>query len=944
MGYKSQALARFLFASMSLAVFSSASAVNPPPSATSKRIASNFAGLPLSFEANLGQADEPIQFIARLGRGFLFLAEDGATLVEGDLRLRIGLAGALQPISLEPSGLLAWKSHYFIGKHPDGWHTNLPQYSYVSYRQVYRGIDLVFHQSQGQLEFDFVVAPGADPKVIRLQFQGVEGLDLDAQGNLLLKAEAGNVEFQKPVVFQEENGSRIAVDGGFSLEDDGQVGFWLGAYDTARTLTIDPIIGYSTFLGGGESDQAFGVAVDSSGSAYVIGRTSSADFPTTTGAFDETQPGGVSDVFVVKLNPSGDGLEYATFLGGERAGGELGFAIAVDDQGSAFVAGLTNSGDFPTTEGAFNPVPDGGAFVSKLSPDGSALEYSTYLGGNSLSVAHGIAIDAEGNAYVTGQAAGDDFPSTAGSFQPANPSGDRDAFIVKLNPQGSALVYASFLGGTTREAGYDVAVDAEGNAYIAGYTNSDDFPSTAGAFQTALNGNADAFVVKVNPAGSALVYSSLLGGSGGAIGDRAFGIDLDSSGSAYLTGLTGSLDFPVTEGALDSSRGRNNDDSFVTKFSPDGSALVYSTYLGGDNTDRGAGIFVDGDGNAYIAGFTASGDFPLQGAIQGDGPATDAFVCKLNPSGSGLLFSTYLSGDDSDVIGDTGGNPDGNPIAVDSNGSIYVAGWTESADFPADAFQTVQAGNRDAFVVKISEVETQDLIFAHFGDGQGLVSEIVLVNSSTVSSASGSVAFTKDDGTPFLVGIVNGAATSTDRAAAKGANPPQSSIDFDLPPLGSVVVSTDGAKAAAEAGAAVATFNGKVGGVIRFTISGIGVAGVGVSRPLNHFGMPVRRKQGGINTGVAIYNPEDGPINLSMTLRDPQGIAIPNGQASLPEDVPSHGHLAKFIDELFPAADLADFQGVLEVTVNDGKSVAATVLELDVALLLFTTLPVIPLG
>ncbi len=684
------------------------------------RVREAYGRVPLSFEANQGQTDSSVKFLSR-GSGFtLFLTSIEAVLVlrqpRGEpsaasheagvkargsektdaavVRMRLEGANARpQMVGLEE---LSGKSHYFLGNDPAAWRTNIPTYARVSYQEVYRGIDLVYYGNQGRLEFDFVVAPGADPGAIRLRFQGAVGLAIDAQGDLILATAGGDIRLHKPVVHQEVEGGRREIAGAYVLKEGDEVGVDVAVYDTGKPLIIDPVLSYSTYLGGRGADQGLGIAVDASGNAYVTGVTESVNFPTTAGAFQPTLRG-FTDVFVTKLNPTGSALVYSTYLGG--SGSDFGSGIALDASGNAYVTGSTSSVNFPTTAGAFQTTLGGftDAFVTKLNPTGSALVYSTYLGGSGGDdVGNGIAVDASGNAYVRGATESANFPTTAGAFQTTFGGGAEDVFVTKLNPTGSALVYSTYLGGSGQDCGFGIAVDASGNAYVTGFTESANFPTTAGAFQTTYGGFTDAFVTKLNPTGSALVYSTYLGGSGF---DSGNGIAVDASGNAYVTGDTRSFsDFPTTAGAFQTTFGGGADDVFVTKLNPTGSALVYSTFLGGSGNEEGQGIAVDASGNAYVTGETRSPNFPTTaGAFQttlGGGASTDAFVTKLNPTGSALVYSTYLGGS---------GGDGGFGIALDASGNAYVTGFTESANFPttAGAFQTTLGGDADAFMAKI---------------------------------------------------------------------------------------------------------------------------------------------------------------------------------------------------------------------------------------------------
>jgi hypothetical protein len=607
------------------------------------------------------------------------------------------LQGANARASVTGADALPGKSNYFTGSDPSQWRTDVPTYGAVKYAGVYPGIDLVYHGNQRLLEYDFLVAPGADPRAIGIRFQGARKLTVNRDGELVIGLGGSEVIEHAPVVYQEIGGQRQAVAGRYVLRGRGRVGFSVAEYDHRQPLVIDPTLVYSTYLGGGGNGNDGGfIAVDTSGNAYVTGVTNTCDFPTTPGAF-QTTCGGNGDAFVIKLNAAGSAPVYSTYLGG--ANGDEGEGIAVDASGNAYVIGIAGP-NFPTTPGAFQTtfpsVALYTAFVTKLNVTGSALVYSTYLGGSSFGWGSGIAVDASGNAFVVGSTESGDFPTTPGALQ-ATWGGGWDVFVSKLNAAGSALVYSTYLGGSGEDGAGGIAVDASGSAYVTGHTYSANFPITPGAFQTMLSGTAAAFVTKLNASGSGLVYSTYLGGSGE---DFAGGIALDASGNTYITGGTGSSNFPTTPGAFQTAYAGNGD-AFVSKLNAAGSVLVYSTYLGGTtDSDSGIAIALDASGNAYVTGQTSSNNFPTTpGAFQTTfaGLWFDCFVTKLNATGAALLYSTYLGGS---------GTGQGNGIAVDASGNAYVAGPTSSADFPITpgAFQTkYQAGGYfEPFVSKLS--------------------------------------------------------------------------------------------------------------------------------------------------------------------------------------------------------------------------------------------------
>jgi hypothetical protein len=703
-------------------------AAAPIAARTTAQVREAYGQLPLSFEANRGQAADSIDFVAR-GPGyavalspteaiFVLRKTENAGRNNDDSRvrkisnslsernppsalapstvLRMNLVGANRAAAVAGQNELEGRVNYLIGSDPAKWRTDVPTFGRVRYAEVYPGIDVIYYGNQRRLEYDFVVAPGRDARAIALEFTGAQKVEVDgATGDLLVQVGGETIRQHAPVTYQEVAGAgRRKVESRYAIKEGGQVGFEVGEYDASAPLVIDPVLEYSTFLGGSLGDQGRDIAIDSAGNAYVIGVPSS-DFPIAN-AFQETS-NGIQDVFVTKLNAAGSALVYSTYLGG--SGYDFGLGIAVDSTGSAYVTGQTSSTDFPTAN-AFQGKNASGlgndVFVAKLSPAGSTLVYSTYLGGSSDDSGVDIAVDSAGNAYVTGFTSSTDFPTANGLQNIAGGFDNGDAFVTKFNAAGSALVYSTHLGGGDSDHGESIDVDSAGNAYVTGSTLSTDFP-TVNAFQSTFGGgtsgeSGDAFVTKFNAAGSAMVYSTYLGGESGEIG---LGIAVDSAGSAYVTGGTSSDDFP-TANALQSTRGGSGD-VFVTKFNGTGSALVYSTYLGGNSVETGYGIAVDSAGNAYLTGFTQSTNFPTANPFQGTvGSDLDAFVTKLNAAGTALVYSSYLGGDDSDwAFG----------IAVDSTGNAYLTGSTDSPCFPTTtgAFDTTLSLDGDAFITKLSE-------------------------------------------------------------------------------------------------------------------------------------------------------------------------------------------------------------------------------------------------
>ncbi len=568
---------------------------------------------------------------------------------------------------------LAGKSNYLMGNDPSKWRIDVPNYDRVNYESVYPGVDLVYYGHQGELESDFIVAAGADAGAIRLRIDGAKRVRINREGDLELRIDGGEVVLGKPVVYQNSEGEteRHIVAGRYTVKGKCEVGFEVGSYDKKEPLTIDPVLRYSTYLGGNIYDAGSGIAVDAAGNAYVTGYTYSTNFPTTDPY--QVNLAGSQDVFVTKLNAAGNALVYSTYLGG--SGGDQGYGIAVDAAGDAYVTGSTSSNNFPTVGihlhsrfgielPPFQATYGGGgsdAFVTVLTAEGNALVYSTYLGGSGVDWANGIAVDEAGSAYVTGVTSSSNFP-TKNPFQGTFGGGTFDAFVTKLAAAGNSLVYSTYLGGSGIDFGAGIAVDALGNAYLTGSTSSTNFPAV-NSFQPTSGGGEDAFVTKLDSAGTALVYSTYLGGSDD---DSGAGIAVDATGNAYVTGLTNSINFPTLHPAQTAFGGYQ--DAFVTKLNALGNALVYSTYLGGSDGDRGAAIAVDAAGNAYVTGETTSVDFPTANAFQSSlGGSYDAFVTKVNAAGDALIYSTYLGGNGDDL---------GSGIAVDPVGHAYITGST----------------------------------------------------------------------------------------------------------------------------------------------------------------------------------------------------------------------------------------------------------------------------
>ena len=678
-----------------------------------------FAAMPLAFVQNRGQTDARVRYYA-LGNHYAFFAtRDELMLSLTKDKPARSLALGLRFIDRNPHAAIVaarkapGKVNYLTGTDPAASQTNLSRYQEIVYRGLWPHIDLRLHERAGVLKYEFHLHPGARLSDIKLAYAGANNLTIARSGALQIKTGLGLLRDAPPVSYQLISGKRVSVRSRYVLNSGTaskapRFAFAVDGYRPGHDLIIDPGIQFTTFLGGSSHEVGAGIAVDASGNSYIGGTTQSPNFPTTTGAFRRTgAASNFSDAFVTKLNPAGTALIYSTFVGGSDL--DLANGIAIDGSGNAYVTGTTKSSNFPTTGGAFDRslnIPpncprcatdntDGFAF--KLNASGSALSYSTYLGGTDIDSPRGVAVDGSGNAYVTGETLSVDFPTTAGAFRRAL-AGAYDMFVTKLNPTGTALTYSTYLGGSQVDNGEAGSVDSGGNAYALGFSSSTDFPTTPGALDTTANGGFDVTLTKLNPAGSAPVYSTYLGGQGFDTGND---LALDGSGDAYIGGGTGSTDFPTTPGAFDTASDGN--DAFVTKLNPAGSAALYSTALGGGGSDSVNGIIIDTAGNAWLAGSTSSADFPVTADAADasfNGGATDATIAELSASGSALLYSTFLGGSQSES---------GMDIGRDSAGSLYVTGLTYSMDFPATtgAFDTIFNGDPsifwgDAFVTKVS--------------------------------------------------------------------------------------------------------------------------------------------------------------------------------------------------------------------------------------------------
>lgn len=653
---------------------------------------------PASFEANRGQAPSEIKFISR-GPGYdLLLTSNGAvfSLVRSTPR-KSTKRSAHETVTMEYSeaqpslrvsgfGQLPTKTSYFKGNEPAGWITGVPNYGGVMYSDVYPGIDQVYYANGPEIEYDFIVRPGSNPQAIKLRFSGQTDLSLNTNGDLVLRTTFGEMRHKNPHAYQVINDERRCVSARYVVESSKEVSFAFGEYDESEPIFIDPVLQYSTYIGGAGREEGNAIAVDPLGNIYVAGFTDSSGALTATPGDEVGASSSSINSFVLKLSSDGQTLLYSVHLSACEALG-----LAVDSDGYAYVTGQADP-DFAVTPGALQTTSGGGrdAFVAKLDPTGSSLVYSTFIGGSEDDRGLDIAIDASGSAYVCGETESTNFPSTPQSFQPGHAGGAFDAFVTKLTPTGTALAYSTYLGGNQDDRGQGIAVDSNGYAYVTGSSDSKRFPTTPGSYQ---GSDLEFFITKLSGDGSTLVYSVV------GLGGKDIAVDVE--GSAYVTGTTSSKKLGATGKPYQSNR-QGMLDAFFAKLNSEGAELVYATYLGGEENDYGSAIGIDQEGNAYVTGTTESRNFPTVSSLQPNyGGFADAFVAEFNPKakgGASLVYSTLLGGGDTDV---------GEAIAILPSGAVCAAGSTRSLGFPtASPLQPNRGGGNefDAFVVRIEGV------------------------------------------------------------------------------------------------------------------------------------------------------------------------------------------------------------------------------------------------
>jgi hypothetical protein len=689
-----------------------------------KQTEKNINALPIRFEINKGQTDSKVRFLSKASRHDLFMTNNEAVfsfeLPDSTLNnkdndrkqirslqkrgiLRLQFLESNPKVNVVGLDKLSEKSNYLMTRSPHSWKTGVDVFSKVKYESIYEGIDLLYYGNQHYLEYDFIVKPGTDVSLIKLNFLGTKKIYKSQSGDLII--DVCGIEFKqhKPVAYQIIDGERKEVLSDYVIGNNSEVRFEVGTYDNTQPLIIDPVLSYASYLGGFGLDSGNSVARDSSGYIYVTGETSSTNFPTVSGGF-QTVKSTSSDVFILKLDPSGAALAYSTYIGGD--GDDVGQGVIVDSSGNAYVTGKTTSTNFPTLnpiQTSFGGVTD--AFVTKLNAAGNALVYSTYLGGVGNENSYGaIAIDGSGQVLITGTTTSTNFPLQ--NAQQATIGGSADAYVTKLNAAGNALIYSTYLGGANADYGKGIAVDSLSNAYIVGTTASTNFPVNNALQPTHGGGLNDVFVAKINATGSSRTFSTYLGGNHN---DSGAGIALDSSNNIYITGDTQSFNFPISNALQPSCATCSGGtcytctsfsyDAFVTKIDGTGLSLIYSSFIGGNNFDSGRAIAVDSSGNAYITGSTNSTNFPLVNPLQSSiGGDSDIFVSKVNSGGTGFIYSTYLGGSGTDV---------GNAITTDSSGSALVTGINLSGVFPTvSALQPNQGGSYDVLIFKIADNNT----------------------------------------------------------------------------------------------------------------------------------------------------------------------------------------------------------------------------------------------
>jgi hypothetical protein len=655
---------------------------------------------PAFFAENHGQAAATVDFVMRRPAGTALFSRTAISYELPGATLNLRFVNCAESPLLEGIDKLASTANFFEGSDPARWQGNVPLYRQLAYRHLWPGIDAVYSTTAAAFKSEFRVAPGADPSLIQLRYESPAKLRKEPDGSLKIELAGQTLREAAPEIYQLVNGRRVMISGSYEVQADRVVGFRIGPYDPRLELVIDPVIVFTSLLGGSSQDQISAVASDSYGNLVVAGWTSSTNFPVQAAA-RQSQFGGSVDAFVAKFGGNGGDLIFCTFLGGN--GDDRAAGIALDSAGNIYLAGHTASTNFPVASAIQSKLSGSeDAFVTKLNPAGNRILYSTYLGGTNVDAANAIAVDAYGQAYIGGDTSSTNFPVLNGAYM--TNQGGQDGFITKLAAGGTAIVYSTYLGGAAADHVAAIAVSASGNAYVTGSTFSVNFPAIQ-AVQPTTGGNQDAFVTELLPGGNGLVFSTYLGGSSGFAGlpEQGQAIALDAAGNIYVAGTTSSVNFPVTSSALQPTFAGGNVDGFLTQYSPGGLKLTYSSFLGGSGLDLINAIALDGFGYVTVAGDTSSFDFPnTRGAQKQLNGNYDAFVTKFLFSGSlcTLISSSYLGGSGSDTaVG----------LALNKNGDALIGGFTGSYDFPvvaapsaAKPFQTANLGLTNAFVAKLA--------------------------------------------------------------------------------------------------------------------------------------------------------------------------------------------------------------------------------------------------
>jgi Beta-propeller repeat len=657
--------------------------------------------IPAYFAENKGQAPSDVQFVLRKPGGTASFFKNGMAVDLSNGVLKIRFVDSASDVRIEGRNRLGAKANFFEGNDPANWKTGVTLYEQIAYRELWPGVEMVYTAKSNFFKSEFRVAKGYDPAAIRWSYGRDAVVHVEKDGSLAIRQGEETVYEAAPDIYQDINGKRVSVAGSYDISQAGIASFRLGKYDHDRDLVIDPIISFSSLLGGTGQDNGTAIAADAYGDMIVAGWATSSNFPSTGGARQRASGGGV-DAFVAKFGGSGSNLVFCTYLGG--TGDDRAFGVTVDSAGNIYVTGRTASSNFPVTAGiqrTFGGVKD--AFVTKLNDTGSQILYSTFLGGSDVDSGNGIAVDSQGYAYVIGDTASTNFPAING--YKSTLTGGQDAFLARISPSGTLLVFSTYLGGHGIDHGAAVTVNAAGNIFVTGSTFSADFP-VAFPVQQYSGGNQDAFVAEFPPGGNLLLFSTYLGGSGGTAGlsEEGTAITLDPAGNIYVVGTTSSYNFPATSTALQGTFGGGNTDGFIAQYNPTGRSLNYVSFLGGSGVDAATGIAVDAFGYVTVVGYTSSGDFPVVRAVQKTyGGNYDGYVTKLHFTGTSctLVNSTYLGGSAGDSV--TG-------VILDKFGNALVTGYTSSSDFPTQVprsygrplLQQYNYGVANAFATKIA--------------------------------------------------------------------------------------------------------------------------------------------------------------------------------------------------------------------------------------------------